>query len=322
MLHLIGFRSEFGFRRAAVTYTIALVWAQWQPAEPASPEGESRTEVSADSIETARREHNLLRGLVAVAAGFSHGLAVSLKQGARRPRQATFIFCTKGRGWWEAHGRLSVIRKGDLLVLPPGSTHSCGPQASNPWTVHWVRAEGEHLADYLRELALGPQTPVLHLGEDPQQIRLFTEILHCLRRGASFANLLQASQALGYLLSCLIQKRQAATPESSDTVHRVAQSIIYMSEHLEESLRVSALARLAGLSRTHFGELFKDQTGCSPREYLHLLRIHQGCRLLSDSTLSVKEIAARIGYHDLFHFSRQFKAFQGISPSEYRQMRV
>jgi AraC-like DNA-binding protein len=34
--------------------------------------------------------------------------------------------------------------------------------------------------------------------------------------------------------------------------------------------------------------------------------------------LNVKEIATRLGYQDQFHFSRQFKAFQGASPSEYR----
>lgn len=264
----------------------------------------------------------MLRGLVAVAAGFSPGLSQRPQTAPGAAGQAVFILCVKGRGWWEAHGRLSVIQKGDLLVLPPGCTHACGPQASHPWTVHWVRAEGEHLAAYLRELALGPQSPVLHLGEDPQGIRLLNEILHSLQRGPSFVNLLQASQALAYLLSCLIQKRQAAGPESSDAVHKVAQAIIYMSEHLDEPLRVAVLARLAGLSRAHFGELFKDQTGSSPRDYLHLLRIHQACRLLRDSPLSVKEIAARIGYRDPFHFSRQFKAFQGASPSEYRAART
>jgi AraC family transcriptional regulator, arabinose operon regulatory protein len=286
--------------------------------EPAAAPGESRVELSADAVERARQERPLLRSLLAVAAGFSQGLTGRSHRGAGPLQPATFIFCVKGKGWWEAHGRLSIISKGDLLVLPPGSTHACGPQASSPWTVHWVRATGEHLPDYLRELALGPQTPVLHLGEDPQLIRLFSEILHSLQRGPAFPNLLQASHALAYLLAGLIQKRQAAAPESSDTVHRVAQAIVYMSEHLDAPLRVTALARLAGLSRAHFGELFKAQTGSSPHDYLHLLRIHQACRLLRDSTLSVKEIAARIGYRDPFHFSRQFKAFQGRSPSEYR----
>ena len=92
-----------------------------------------------------------------------------------------------------------------------------------------------------------------------------------------------------------------------------------MSEHLDQPMRVSALAALANLSPAHFSALFKEQTGCSPRDYLHLLRIHRACQLLRTTTLNVKEIATRLGYQDQFHFSRQFKAFQGVSPSEYRE---
>ena len=50
-----------------------------------------------------------------------------------------------------------------------------------------------------------------------------------------------------------------------------------MSEHLDQP-RVSALAALANLSPAHFTVLFKEQTGCCPRDYLHLLRIHRACQ--------------------------------------------
>jgi AraC-like DNA-binding protein len=50
---------------------------------------------------------------------------------------------------------------------------------------------------------------------------------------------------------------------------------------------------------------FKEQTGCSPRDYLHLLRIHRACQLLRNSPPHVKEIAARLGYQDQFHFSAE-----------------
>ena len=91
-----------------------------------------------------------------------------------------------------------------------------------------------------------------------------------------------------------------------------------MSEHVAEPLRVSMLARLAGLSPDYFAQLFKVQTGCSPREYLHLLRIHRACRLLETTSLGIKQIANQLGYQDPFHFSRKFKGFQGLSPTEYR----
>ncbi len=280
-------------------------------------------ELAVQVAEKVRREQPLLQGLLAVGAGFSPGVTSQPERAPLVPGQTDFIYCVKGSGWFEAGGPLHVIRKGDLLVVSPATSQAGGGvHVSSPWTLHWVRAVGEHLPDFLRELGAGAKSPVLHVGEDPQVVRLFNEILRALQRGTGLASLLLASQALAHLLALLIQRRQSAGPESSDTVQKVAEAIIYMSEHLEEPLRVSALARLAGLSAAHFSELFKLQTGCSPREYLHLLRIHQACRMLRDSTLSVKEVAARVGYQDPFHFSRQFKAFQGLSPSEYRDARV
>ncbi len=288
------------------------------PATETPPASRREVVLSAEVIKTARRERPLLRGLLAVAAGFSPKQKARPTYPSTGGEQAVFIYCVTGRGWCEAAGHLHTVRPGDLLILPPGAPHSFGPQASAPWTVHWVRAVGEHVAEYFDELAVGPQTPVLHLGEDPQLIRLFSEILRALQRGAAFANLLQASHTLAYLLARLVQKRQAAAPEAGDTVQKVAGAIVYMSEHVDEPLRVSTLARLAGLSSDYFALLFKAQTGCSPRDYLQLLRIHRACRLLQTTGLGIKQIADQLGYQDQFHFSRMFKAFQGLSPTEYR----
>jgi AraC family transcriptional regulator, arabinose operon regulatory protein len=280
----------------------------------------SRREVvlPTEAMETARRERPLLRGLLAVAAGFSPRQTARPNRTPPSGGQVALIYCVKGRGWCEAAGHLHTVRPGDLLILPPGAPHSFGPQPFAPWTVHWVRAVGEHVAEYLRELGVGPQTSMLRVGQDPQLIRLFSEIFHSLQRGAAFANLLQASHALAYLIAVLVQKRQAATFEAADTVQKVAGAIIYMSEHVNESLRVSMLARLAGLSPDYFAQLFKVQTGCSPRDYLHLLRIHRACHLLQTTTLGIKQIANQLGYQDPFHFSRTFKGFQGLSPTDYR----
>ena len=139
-----------------------------------------------------------------------------------------------------------------------------------------------------------------------------------LEKGTSFPHLLHASHTLAHLLALMIEYRHERQRDTSDSVQKVAESIIYMSEHVDEPLRVSTLAALANLSPAHFAVRFREQTGCAPRDYLHLLRIHRACQLLRSSALNVKEIAARLGYQDPFHFSRQFKAFQGVSPSEYR----
>jgi AraC family transcriptional regulator, arabinose operon regulatory protein len=269
-------------------------------------------------VAAAGHEHPLLRALLAAGAGFSSRQTGPLPHPPNSCSQAWMIYCVKGGGWCEAGGRLQAVHKGDLLVLPPETPFACGAHASTPWTIHWACAKGMLLPEYLRELAADGRMALLRIGEDPQIIRLFNEILQSLQRGTSFANLLQASHALAYLLSCLIQRCRESSPQDSDTVQKVAEAIIYMSERLAEPLRVTALAHLASLSPAYFGELFKAQTGCSPRDYLHLLRIHRACQLLQTTTLTIKEVATRVGYQDPFHFSRQFKAFEGLSPSEYR----
>ena len=269
-------------------------------------------------IAAARDGQALLRGLLAVAAGFSSRQSGPLRQPPNTADQAWIIYCVQGGGCCSVGNRLEAVRKGDLLVLPPETAFACSAHASTPWTIHWVRAMGGLLHEYLRELTAERGMGVVRIGEDPQLIRLFNDILQSLQRGADFASVLRASHGLAYLLACLIQKRRQTPAQAQDTVQKVAEAIIYMSERAADPLRVTALARLAGLSPAYFSELFKAQTGCSPRAYLHLLRIHRACQLLQTTSLSVKEIASRVGYRDPFHFSRQFKAFEGLSPSQYR----
>ena len=271
------------------------------------------------AIMAALEQQPLVRGLLAVGAGYFPKATGHLRHRPEILDEALLIYCVKGGGWCELAGQLHTVRAGDLLVLPPDVPYTCGAHVANPWTIHWACALGANLPEYLRQLGVSAQAPLVWMGEDLQLARLFNEVLQTLGNGSSFLNLLQASHALAHLLAVSIRHRHERTRDASYVVEKVAQAIIYMSEHLDQPLRVSALAALANLSQAHFSVLFKQQTGCSPRDYLHLLRIHRACQLLRGSTLNVKEIASKLGYQDQFHFSRQFKAFQGLSPTEYRE---
>jgi AraC-like DNA-binding protein len=273
-------------------------------------------------VASVMRERPLLRRLMAVGAGYCSKPAGQVLRRPQRTHHAIFIYCVKGGGWAELAGRLYTVRAGDLLVLPPAVPHSYGAHVSTPWTIHWARAVGGDLREYLHALGVSAETPLFRLGEDLQLVRLLNELVQALEQGTAFPHLLHASDTLAHLLALMVDYRYDRPRDTSDSVQKVAESIIYMSEHLGEPLRVSTLAALANLSPAHFAVRFKEQTGCSPRDYLHLLRIHRACQLLRSSVLNVKEVAARLGYQDPFHFSRQFKAFQGVSPSEYRKSEV
>ena len=77
----------------------------------------SRREVvlPAEAMKTARRERPLLRGLLAVAAGFSPRQTARPSRTPPSGEQVTFIYCVKGHGWCEAAGHLHTVRPGDRL---------------------------------------------------------------------------------------------------------------------------------------------------------------------------------------------------------------
>jgi AraC-like DNA-binding protein len=95
-------------------------------------------------------------------------------------------------------------------------------------------------------------------------------------------------------------------------------SIEFMVRHLDKPLQVARLAAEANISLSHYFAVFKEVTGFTPMDYFTRLRMHRACRLLDDTPMSVKEVAATLGYDDPFYFSRVFKAFHDMAPSEYR----
>ena len=82
-------------------------------------------------------------------------------------------------------------------------------------------------------------------------------------------------------------------------------------------LNVEMLADTIGISRVHLHRKIKEITGLSARDYLKNIRMKQASLLLTDKNLTISEIAYAVGYSNPAHFSASFKAFYGVSPTEY-----
>lgn len=82
---------------------------------------------------------------------------------------------------------------------------------------------------------------------------------------------------------------------------------------------LSKMAKQVGLSICYLPRLFKKNTGISFGEYLRDLRLKKAVLLLQDPTLSIKEIAAAVGYKYVSDFDHHFKSTYGMRPGEYRR---
>ena len=85
----------------------------------------------------------------------------------------------------------------------------------------------------------------------------------------------------------------------------------------DNSLNISYLASLCGISEVYFRKIFLNSFGVSPKEYLIQKRIDYAKILLKSGNFSIHEIAALCGYTEPCHFSREFTKRVGIPPSQY-----
>jgi AraC-like DNA-binding protein len=103
---------------------------------------------------------------------------------------------------------------------------------------------------------------------------------------------------------------------------RLGRVLAAMHEHPERAYTLPELAEVAGMSRSVFAARFADAVARPPIEFLKLVRLTRAARLLADSDLPVKTIAAQVGYESRSSFTRAFCAAHGTSPTAFRAAAV
>ena len=91
----------------------------------------------------------------------------------------------------------------------------------------------------------------------------------------------------------------------------------YIAGHLD--FDVPALARHFGMSESSLYGFFRSHVGKTPIELKQELQVERSAALLSETELSVEEIAAACGFHTAVYFRKIFRAHTGLSPTRHRQ---
>jgi len=110
-----------------------------------------------------------------------------------------------------------------------------------------------------------------------------------------------------------------APAESSLKLARLAEVAEHIRTHLDEPLRVEELAALSGLSVKQFERRMRRVFRLSPKQFMIKCRMDEATRLLTETRLSLGEIALTCGFTDQSAFTRQFKAAMGATPGEFRR---
>jgi len=87
------------------------------------------------------------------------------------------------------------------------------------------------------------------------------------------------------------------------------------------NLSIGTFCKAAHLERTQVYRKLKAEIGLSPTDLITKKRMEHASRLLIQYDLSIGEVAARCGYHELSYFDKVFVKYYGFTPTEYRKMR-
>lgn len=102
--------------------------------------------------------------------------------------------------------------------------------------------------------------------------------------------------------------------------HYLNAALAYISEHLTEELRVSAIAEHIGINKSYLHLLFSRQLGLTINDYINRERIKLACYLLTNSDLPLVEIALQCGFNSRQHFGGTFRKFFQMTPRDYRKL--
>lgn len=93
----------------------------------------------------------------------------------------------------------------------------------------------------------------------------------------------------------------------------------YIEEHYCEDIRISMFSEKYYFSKEYLSKLFKKKYDCGIYEYALNIRMERAKELLADAKLQIQEISERLGYSNSNYFSKAFRNYFDISPTEFRQ---
>lgn len=228
---------------------------------------------------------------------------------------------TAGQGTMHHAGQVYSVQAGDCYVFR--MWHRCvgSHDPRTPLTVYWCEFRLLDAAGRPVELsdALADRLPAIHrrLTDLPFLTRVFDRAIRYANRPGHQAEAdLWMEATLQELASQDAQPvRSGLSLEHHEAIGGLVAAI------RREPGRAWSIAAMAGqlhYSPDHFTRVFRAVMGESPRDFLVRTRIEEAKQMLSMSSYGIGRIADLLGYADIYHFSKQFKARTGIAPSRFR----
>lgn len=233
------------------------------------------------------------------------------------------LYIMHGDGQYIVNGKVYPIQPGNLIICNAGVMHGEAP---------YLKHCAESYCLVLKDLSLPelpPNTlskpsdpPVYYFSEDRSAVEHIILALDEQRTQSpefsSVCNLL-ANALLNLVYVKIVSRKKTGTLIQKNNEEFIQNILQFLDEHYQESISLQKLGKEFHISPSHLSHIFKTEIGLPPMKYLMNRKIGESQNLLMNTSLPISEISDSLGFNDNGHFSRTFKKYIGVTPSEYRQ---
>lgn len=212
----------------------------------------------------------------------------------------------------DKNGNTFTAESGDVVYTPLGSEYKASLSDFTSDISHTVGINFLLTDEVGSPIILSDKIEIFH-ADDPSRISALFE--RC-----AVEDLGRTDIATRIILLEILSKLANCSANRDNSI--VSNALTYLSEHIEEKPSITSLARICNVSEVYLRRKFKEALGCSPIEYRNKLRINKAISYLKFGDISVQEISDTLGYSTVSHFIKEFKGQMGISPLQYKKLKM
>lgn len=241
-----------------------------------------------------------------------------------------FIYIKKGSGVIVIDGNEHMVNAGDIAFIIPGMVHGIFQLEADSMEYENILFDGKLFSsstdDFFDTFLLpffSNTVEVPHIFRQGvagyESVRKYLDSndnISSHREGAWGLAIKGNLYLLLFDLVTLYEKKNDSSAKKK--IDKLKPVIKYVELHYSESMTVAEMADIAGFSESHFMRFFKDTFGVSFVTYLNDYRLSMAARLLLATEDTILDISQQVGFENLSHFNRKFKAKYDKTPKEYR----
>lgn len=229
-------------------------------------------------------------------------------------------YISKGSGIFKINDKIYTLKKGDGFILLKGMHVEYMPSIDDPWKYYWVGFSGQNVNEYLKRTSI-IDTCIINFSKKSKIPNIIIDMCNISKKYNQTSSddilLLSKLHLLLYYISSEFPK--SFKYDNNLTHTYIQEAIDFINNNYMRSITVQEVADHVSLSRSYLYKMFIKHLGQSTQSYLINIRMYKSSLLLKETTLSIAEIANKVGYSDPLLFSKIFSKHFSMSASKYRK---